>query len=163
MTLSLDKENLYIPEGSRASDIVRRKLIENNGKATVYTVRGLPCKVSVSLDGTSFLCDKLKCNPPYRYEVFDAIVNFLLSRGGRAEKGNGRNHRLGEPKCDRSTIIGAIGYQYFHAKDGDSVFDPVFILAAILDWAGIVNNERGELVLTKNYQNLLFSLKDTEE
>ena len=32
-----------------------------------------------------------------------------------------------------------------------SVFDPVFVLAAILDWAGIVRNERGYLELTADY------------
>ena len=30
--------------------------------------------------------------------------------------------------------------------------DPVFVLAAVLDWADIANNERGEIVLTASYK-----------
>ena len=37
-------------------------------------------------------------------------------------------------------------------KIGDSVFDPVFVLAAVLEWAGIVINGRGELILTEAYR-----------
>lgn len=49
-----------------------------------------------------------------------------------------------------------------HKKTGTSVFDPVFALAAILEWAGIANNERGELVLTASYQEILHSHDVTE-
>ena len=95
----------------------------------------------------------------YRYEVFDVIVDLLISQGGRVKKGNGRNFKLGEPGCNETTvvetIVGTIGYNYFHKETGTSVFDPVFALAAILEWAGIASNERGELVLTTNYQEKL--------
>ena len=37
-------------------------------------------------------------------------------------------------------------------KEGMSVFDPVFVLSAILDWAGIAHNERGYLELTADYR-----------
>ena len=130
-------------------------LIENGGRAIVHTARGLPCEVQVAPDGISFLCNKLPTNPPYRYEVFDEIVRLLISQGGRARKGNGRNFKLGEPDCDETTVVGYIGYNYFHYDTGKSVPDPVFVLAAVLEWAGIASNERGELVLTTNYQEKL--------
>lgn len=140
-------------DSKKASDIIKRKLMENNGKVTVHTLQGLPCKIHAAPDGVSFLSDKLPIKPPYRYEVFDIIVDLLISQGGRARKGNGRNYKLGEPECDETTVVGVIGYQYFHAKHGESTLDPVFVLAAVLEWAGIANNERGELVLTASYQN----------
>ena len=159
----VDMSDWSIPKGSnKASDIIKKMLIEHNGKVIVHTARGLPCKVRVALDGSSFLCNKLRINPPYRYEVFDVIVNLLISQGGRARKGNGRNFKLGEPNCDETTVVGAIGYNYAHKKTGTSVFDPVFALAAILEWAGIANNERGELVLTASYQEILHSHDVTE-
>lgn len=43
-----------------------------------------------------------------------------------------------------------------------SVPDPVFILAAVLEWAGIASNERGELVLTASYQEKLHAATDKE-
>lgn len=154
----VDMSDWSIPKNSnKASDIVKKMLIEHNGRVIVHTARGLPCEVHVAPDGCSFLCDKLPISPPYRYEVFDVIVSLLISQGGRARKGNGRNYKLGEPNCDETTVVGAIGYNYAHKETGTSVFDPVFALAAILEWAGIVNNERGELVLTASYQKKLYA------
>lgn len=136
----------------KASDMIKKKLLENNGRVIVRTARGLPCEIRAAPDGVSFLSNKLPIHPPYRYEVFDVIVDLLISQGGRAKKGNGRNHRLGEAECDETTVVGAIGYHYAHAENGKSVYDPVFVLAAVLEWAGIASNERGELVLTAHYQ-----------
>lgn len=136
---------------SRASDIIKQKLMENGGRAVVHTMRGLPCEIRVASDGVSFISDKLPITPPYRYEVFDVIVDFLLSQGGRARKGNGRNHKLGEPDCDKTTVVGAISYNYSHKETGKSVFDPVFVFAAVLEWAEIAHNGHGELALTASY------------
>lgn len=149
----VDMSSWSVPKGSnKASDIIKKMLMDHGGRVIVHTARGLPCEVRVAPDENSFLCDKLPLNPPYRYEVFDVIVDLLISQGGRARKGNGRNYKLGDPNCDETTIVGAIGYHYAHKETGASVFDPVFALAAILEWAEIANNERGELVLTASYQ-----------
>ena len=53
--------------------------------------------------------------------------------------------------CTEDTIVGCIAKEYAGKKEGMSVFDPVFVLSAILDWAGIVRNERGYLELTADY------------
>lgn len=146
----IDMTNLTYEKNSiKASDIIKQKLIENGGRAVVYTARNLPCEIEVSSDGVSFLSDKL---PPYQYKVFDIIVDLLISQGGRAAKGNGRNNKLGDPNCDRTTVAGAIGYDYYGKRTGESTLDPVFVLAAVLEWADIAHNERGELVLTSSYK-----------
>lgn len=154
-TEAVDMSTWYVQENSRkASDIIKKKLMENNGRVIVHTARGLPCEIRAAPDGVSFLSNKLPITPPYQYDVFDVIVDLLRSQGGRAKKGNGRNHRLGEPECDETTVVGAIAYQYFHIESGKSVYDPVFVLAAVLEWAGIASNERGELVLTPAYREI---------
>ena len=154
----VDMSTWYVQDNSKkASDIFKKKLMDNNGRAIVHTARGLPCEIRAAPDGVSFLSNKLPINPPYRYEVFDIIVDLLMTQGGRAKKGNGRNHRLGEPECDETTVVGVIGYQYAHVETGKSVYDPVFVLAAVLEWANIVRNERGELVLTAAYRELCSS------
>lgn len=148
----IDMSTWNIPADSvKASDLIKKKLMEHGGRVIVHTVRGLPCEFRAAPDGQSFTCDKLPIKPPYRYEVFDIIVDLLKAQGGRAKKGNGRNYRLGQPECDETTVVGAIGYHYFHGETGKSVFDPVFALAAMLDWAGIAHNERGALRLTANW------------
>ena len=157
---SLDMSNWDVPQNSyKASDIVKQMLIEQGGRVIVHTARGLPCEIWAASDGTSFHSNKLP--PPYRYEVFDVIVELLLSQGGRARKGNGR-FKLGEPDCDETTVVGVIGYKYAHKKTGESVLDPVFVLAAVLEWAGIASNERGELVLTASYQETVHAALKNE-
>lgn len=138
-------------KSTKASEIIKNKLKECGGRTIVYTARGLPCEICVAADGVSFLSDKLPIKPPYEFRVFDVIVELLLANGGKARKGNGRNYKLGEPNCDDSTVVGYIGKHYSGKAYGDSVFDPVFVFAAVLEWAGIATNGRGELLLTASY------------
>lgn len=148
-----DMRNWFInPNSTKASDIIKNKLRENGGRATVHTLQGLPCEICIASDGVSFLSDKLPIKPPYRFDIFDCVVELLTLSGGKARKGNGRNYKLGEPGCDETTVVGYIAKNYSGKSDGDSVFDPVFVIAAVLQWAGIVNNCRGELSLTASYK-----------
>lgn len=151
----LDMSNIFVNRNSkRASEIIKAKLLDCGGHVTVYTARGLPCEVWMNADGTTFTSDKLPIKPSYAYHTFDVIVDLLLSQGGRARKGNGRNYKLGESNCDKTTVVGAVALDRGYTV-GNSVFDPVFVLAAILEWAGIAHNERGELVLTRAYRSIL--------
>ena len=144
----IDMTTWEIDESStKASDIIRAKLKSCGGRAIVHTARGLAREIVASPDGRSFICDQLPIKPPYQYEVFDVIVDLLRANNGKARKGNGRNYKLGEPDCDETTVVGAIAYNYSGKIKGQSVFDPVFILAAVLEWAGIAYNDRGWLIL----------------
>lgn len=152
----INLSNLVIDENStKASEIIKAKLKENGGRATVYTVTGLPCEIWADTDGKRFGSNKLLVNPHYEYIVFDIVVDLLLANGGKARKGNGRNYKMGAPECDETTVVGAIGKYYWGKEDGESVFDPVFVVAAVLEWAGIARNERGELSLTSHYRSML--------
>ena len=152
----IDMSNLVVNYNSTdASEIIKAKLLSCGGRVIVYSARGLPCEIWADADGKSFVSNKLPIKPNYEYRVFDVIVELLLANGGRARKGNGRNYKLGEPECDETTVVGAKAKNYAGKKNGESVFDPVFVFAAILEWAGIAHNERGELVLTQNYRSML--------
>ena len=140
---------------TKASEIIKTKLKKNGGRVIVYTARGLPCEICVAADGISFESDKLPIKPAYRFDVFDIVVELLKKQNGRARKGNGRNYRLGDENCDDTTVVGYIAKNYSHKNDGDSVYDPVFVLAAVLEWADIAKNERGELALTASYRTKL--------
>jgi len=138
----------------RAADIIKQKLEFAGGKAKVSSISGKVYEIKAGIDGKSFLCDELPINPPYEYRVFDVIVRLLIKKGGRAEKGNGRNFKLGQSRCTVDTVVGAIGAYYAGRREGESVFDPVFVLASVLDWAGIAKNCRGYIELTKEYKHL---------
>lgn len=158
-----DEEEILMPDitnltadrnSTKASEIIKAKLLENGGRVIVHTARGLPCEIIAAPDGKSFISNKLPIKPPYEYRVFDDIVDLLVTNGGHARKGNGRNYKFGQPECDETTVVGTVAI-YAGKKFGKSVYDPVFILAAVLEWAGIAHNERGELVLTQAYRRLL--------
>lgn len=147
----IDMTNLTYEKNSiKASDIIKQKLIENGGRVVVYTARNLPCEIEARPDGETFTSNKFPTQP-YKYKVFDDIVQFLESQGGKASKGNA-HCRLGDAKCDKTTVAGAVGYNYFEKKDGEFISDPMSTLFAVLEWADIAHNERGELVLTNSYK-----------
>lgn len=139
----------------KASDLVRKKLLESGGRAIVISLRGKPYEIRAAWDGKAFLCDELPIHPPYTYEVFDVIVDLLAANGGRAKKGLGRNAKLGERGCEETTVVGAIGKHYAGKRDSESVYDPVFVLAAVLEWADIAYNRRGYLELNPSFRQQL--------
>lgn len=136
------------PPAELASEKIRRKLIECGGKATVYTLRGNSFEIELTESGKSFKTCKLP-KDIYGFEVFDTIVDLLIENNGKAIKGCGRgkDNKLGQKKCELDTVVGAIAFRYRGNKIGDSVLDPVFALAAILEWAEICVNSRGFIYL----------------
>lgn len=154
MPKEIDVSRMDVDDTSTlASEIIKAKLKAYGGHVTVYTARGLPCEIYAEPDGTTFTSDKLPVKPAYDYKVFDDIVELLIKQGGRAKKGNGRNYKLGEPGCEENTVVGTIALHRGRTI-GESVFDPVFVMAAILEWAGIAKNGRGELILTEEHNDL---------
>lgn len=139
------------PESAKASEIVRSKLIAGNGVAEVESINGNIYTIAITRDGKGFTSPALPLIK-YEFSVFDVIVDLLKGQGGKAYKGNGRNYKLGEPGCEITTVVGAIGKYYAGKNEGDSVFDPVFIMSAILAWANICRNERGYLTFTADYR-----------
>ena len=139
----------------KASDIIKCKLKQNSGRAIISTLEGKEYEIIALKDGDTFFCEALPIIP-YSYQVFDIITDFLISQGGKAIKGNARNYKVGEEKCDENTVVGTIGISYFNKVYGESTYDPVFILAAVLEWAGIANNKRGYLELTEVYKRKIY-------
>ena len=148
----IDMSNLVVNHNSTdASEIIKSKLMACGGRTMVRLQRGDLCEIFITPEG-KFMCPKLI---PYDFEVFDVIVKLLLnSPGYRAKKGNARAAKLGEPGCEENTAAGAV-LLFMGKKPGESGLDPVFVLAAVLDWAGIAHNERGELALAQNYRSML--------
>lgn len=149
----IDVHNIEIDTASKkASEIIKAKLVENGGRAMVRTYTGELREIQAAANGKQFLCPQLI---PYDYTVFDAVVDLLMkSPGYRARKGNARNFKLGESGCEENTVAGAV-LIYMGKKPGESGLDPVFILAAVLEWAGIATNGRGYMALTENYRCML--------
>ena len=130
----------------KASDIIKNKLYDNKGTTVISLPKGGTCYISIAEKGDAFVSDKLP-NQIVDFYVFDIIVEFLESVGGKAPKGLGRSDRVGYGKCGEETVMYQIATQYYDKKIGESTFDPLFVLAAMLEWAGIAENGWGYLRL----------------
>lgn len=130
----------------KASIIIQNKLNEAGGKALITLLNGDNCYLTRE-SADSFTCDKL----PHQYvtfNIFDIVVDFLKNQKyGKAVKGGCRNSKVGEGKCGKETIMYIIATKYYKKEIGDSSFDPLFVIAAVLDWAGIARNSRGFITL----------------
>ena len=137
------------------SDIIRRKIYENGGAVVISLLDGKQCRIVTSADGRSFTSDKLNnYKIAFEYSVFNHIVDLLKqSKNYRAPKGNGhgKEDKVGYGKCTEDTIVGTVAIKYFCKQYGESTYDPTFVLAAMLDWAGIGINQRGFVSLHPNY------------
>ena len=70
--------------------------------------------------------------------------------GRRAAKGKGNEEIVGwANRAVRKQRSGAVA-KYLGRKKGESVYDPVFVLAAVLEWAGVARNQRGYLELEQD-------------
>ncbi len=130
-----------------ASEIIKNMFMQGTGSIVVTTLRGKTHIVNLNGDGKTISSDTGLRTQQIDLSIFDIVVNFLRNNGGMAPKGNGRNSKVGYGKCTPDTICYCIATKYYGHKEGESTFDPVFIIAAILDMAGICENTRGYLRL----------------
>lgn len=143
---SIDVISWEVDENSmKTSDIIKKKLKECGGRTIVTSYSGKEYEVWAEADGKTFGCDALH-GISHSFDIFDVVVDFLRNNGGRAKKGTGRAP-LGSEKCGFDTVSGVILHKYFGVESGGSGLDPSFVVAAILEWAGIVKNGRGWLEL----------------
>lgn len=155
VVLDMNKFSEINCNSNTPSEIVRSKLYANGGSAVISLLDGKPCTIKTSMDGKFFTSDKLnKHKLAFEYSVFDCIVDLLMhSAKYQAPKGSGhgKDDKVGYGKCTEDTIIGTIAINYFQKQYGESTYDPTFVLAAILDWAGIGINARGFVSLDPSY------------
>ena len=138
---------------NKASEIVKAFFAKECGIAKIETKTGKVFTVDAD-QNTIGSYDGLR-DTRYEYRVFDMIVELLVSKGGEAKKGNGRNFRVGEKGCELDTVAGMIGNKYHNKAVGEYTFDPVFLLVAIMDRVGIIYNMRGYIRLTDEYKKLI--------
>lgn len=130
----------------KASEIIINKLKSNGGEAYVYLLNGDKAHIQI-VDDSYFISNKLP-HQKIDFSIFDLVVDFLKSEPHfRAIKGGCRNSKVGEDKCSRGTVMYVIAKKYYGKVDGESSFDPLFVIASILDWANIVRNKRGYMEL----------------
>jgi hypothetical protein len=129
----------------KASEIIKQKLRKAGNEVLIRQINGNVTNFYFVTDNT-FWSDGLSklLGNGYGFEMFDILEKESFRFKNRSiPKGNSRNYKLGEPKCDMNTAIGILGYKYYQKRTGESIFEPMHVIAAVLDWAGVAKNDRG--------------------
>lgn len=137
----------------KASEIISKLFEENKNKLEIETLEGKKHTFILSSDGTYIESKTALRSQKLGIECFDIVMELLINNNGKAYKGNGRGkeNKVGEGKCTEDTVCGYIAVKYYGHLKGESTFDPVFAVSAILDRAGICKNSRGWIEQTNVY------------
>ena len=127
-------------------NIIKKKFEETGSPAEIPNFKGKLFKANLVNDGIKV--DNLRHYSFLPWEVFREAFQVMRRFGGRAEKGNAMNSKLGETGLRFESIEGHIGYTIYDKKEGESVFRRITPIASILVWAGICENEPNWLRLT---------------
>lgn len=127
---------------------LRELYILNGKRLEVSTLRGKKHEIYLSDNNEYLYSDTGLGKNNFLYlNWFDVVVDFIKQNGGRVEKGCCRNNNVGQGNCTKGTLCYYVATECYGKCDGESSFDPIFIIAAILDNAGICKNERGYISL----------------
>jgi hypothetical protein len=94
--------------------------------------------------------NNLGTQPFLPWAVFEEALSLIVNNGGKAERGDAMQSRLGDPKLPLNSIEGHIAHTIYQKSVGDSVFRRITPIACILIWAGICIHKPGELAFLEN-------------
>jgi hypothetical protein len=130
---------------------MKQKLNQCGGRVTIKLLQGDPCEIWYLPNGKGLGSSKIPIANQLNWEVFDAAVELVIEKGGKAEKGNARAGKLGSDKLPMDSVEGYIANKVHGIKEGESAFGPGFVICAILDWAEICKNGRGYLSINQAF------------
>ena len=127
-------------------DTIRSKFSVTGSPAKVPYIRGAG-SFSAELTGTGIKVDNLGTQPFLPWAVFQEAICVLIRNGGKAERGNAMNYKLGESGLSLDSIEGHIAHTVYGRKEGVSITRRITPIACILIWARVCRAEPGELIL----------------
>ena len=127
-------------------DVIRNKFSLTGNPTQVHYLKGSGM-FSAELTDKGIRFDNLGTQPFLLWAVFQEAICALVRNGGRAERGNAMNYKLGEPVLSLDSIEGHIAHVVYGKSEGDSVFRRITPIACILIWAGVCKAKPVELVL----------------
>lgn len=135
----------------KISEYLKDYYTSNGNCVVITTLRGKRHEIHLSDNGKYFYSDTAlrnnKNNNVLYLDWFDGIVDYIKQNGGTVKKGGCRNNKVGYGNCCEDTLCYYVASKCYGKKIGESSFDPIFVICAILDDAGICNNEYGYIQL----------------
>jgi len=153
LTINTVKHVEIKEDDSKVIKTIKEKLNANNGRATIRLYQGDGCDIWFDENGKGLISHKIPPANQLIWEAFDAAVEVVVKNGGKAPKGKARSGaKLGSDDLPLDSVEGYIAHKVHGVKEGETAFGPGFVICAVLDWAGICNNERGYLTLNSNFE-----------
>lgn len=126
--------------------VIQDKFLKCNGKSQMKMLKGEPLDIWVSASGngvensgfTQLICE---------WNILEAIVKKANELGGTMYKGDvaaQNGAKIGSEELPLDTIDAFISLEFYGAKEGASTLRRSTYYAAILAWAGIVENNRSK-------------------
>jgi hypothetical protein len=128
-----------------ASQKIKNKLRSCGGTAEIIQLNGHKTNVYF-VNQDTFWSDGLYklIGQGYDFSLFDLLEKESYRFNYRIiPKGNARKYKLGEGLCTIDTAVGILGYKYYGKQTGESIYEPMHVISAILEWAEIAHNQRG--------------------
>jgi hypothetical protein len=128
-----------------ASEIIIKKLKSMGGHVDIKQLNGNITDFYFVKEDTFWSSGLYKLiDDGYLFNMFDLLEKESHRFENRCiPKGNARKYKLGEIGCSIDTAVGILGYLYYKKETGDSIYEPMHVIAAVLEWAGIAKNKRG--------------------
>lgn len=131
--------------------LIKEKLNSNGGQAEIPLIQaGKKIVIGFDSDESGLICDKIPVPKQLIWDVFIAAYDMLVMNEGELYKGYARTGKLGSEHLPLDSLEGYIAYAVHGVEEGGSAFSPGFAIAAILDWIGILKNERGSTLQVIN-------------
>jgi hypothetical protein len=134
-------------DGKTAVEIIKQKFEKMGPQARVRIPLQKDSLFIASITAKGITVDNLGTQPLLPWQVFEETVNLIARIGGKAERGDAMNSRLGDEGLPLNSIEGYIAHMVYGKQVGDSVFRRISPIAAILVWAGLCDTAPGELIL----------------
>lgn len=124
---------------------IRDRFQETGSPAEVPLLRRGTFEARLVAEGVKV--SNLGVQPFLPWAAFQEAVCVLIRNGGRVDRGDAMNSKLGDPGLPLDSIEGHVAHVVYGKHRGDTVFRRITPIACILIWAGICKHEPGKLVL----------------
>lgn len=132
-------------DGITAVELIKQKFQNIGRPIAIPLKKGRYFTATLTEDGIEV--DNLGNQPLLPWKIFAETINLLVRNGGRAERGDAMNSKLGDPDLTLDSIEGYIAHNVYGKQIGESVFRRISPIAAILEWAGLCDSAPRELIL----------------
>ena len=131
---------------------IKEKLNKSDGRASIPLYNGDLCEIGFDLNGKGLVSPKIPVPNQLTWEVFEAAVEVVIQNEGKVIKGKARSGaKLGSDDLPLDSLEGYIAHKVHGVEIGKAAFGPGFVVAAILDWAEVCNNERGFVTIKHGF------------